>query len=279
MNLVLETDQNLDIHIVPHAIALAGKVYRSEIDIDCAAFYRLLDETGAFPTTSLPSPGDFSQMYRQLATTDADILSIHMSSGLSGTEASARAGAAMVPEARVTVYDTKTLSAVQGWLVEAAVRAVRAGWPLERIIPLLDRLAAACESVYTLTDLKYLIHGGRISHMKGLIGAALHLKPIIAVEKVGGTYEQMGIARTEKSALQLLVKQMERRYPAGSALRVQILHGDNPEGANQLHALADAVYDCHWLPAGRMTVVLGAHTGPTMVGIAYGPEVLFRDLP
>jgi len=279
MNLVPEMSQGLEIHIVPHTIVLGDTVYRSEVDIDAATFYRRLVQTGAFPTTSLPSPGDFAAVYRELAATDPDILSIHMSSGLSGTEASARAGAAMVPEAHVTVVDTKTLSGVQGWLVAAAVRCARAGWDVQRIVELLGRLAAACDSVYTLTDLRYLIHGGRISHMKGLLGAALHLKPLILVEHERGTYEQVGIARTEQRALRGLIQQIERRYPAGTALRCQIMHGDNPTAVEELHGLADATFDCHWLPVGNMTVVLGAHTGPTMVGIACGPQALFATLP
>lgn len=131
MNLVPQMRQGLDLHIVPHTISLAGQVYRSEVDIDSSTFYQLLEETGEFPSTSLPSPGDFGQVYRQLAASDPEILSIHMSSGLSGTVVAARAGVEMVPEAQITIVDTKTLSAVQGWLAartySGAVAAHRPG--------------------------------------------------------------------------------------------------------------------------------------------------------
>jgi len=279
MNLVPEMAEGLDIHIVPHAITLQDKVYRSDIDISSEDFYRLLAETGAYPTTSLPSPGDFATVFRDLAQSDAEILCINMSSGLSATVSSARSAAEMVPDAQVTVIDTLTLSGVQGWMVEAAARAARAGWPLERVVDLIERIGQASESIYTLSDLQYLIHGGRISHMKGLIGAALHLKPIIGVEKDAGTYDQLGVARTEKRAIRSLVRRMEHDHAAGSALRVQIMHGDNPNAARRLREEADKVFDCHWLPTGHMTVVLGAHTGPTMVGIAYAPAALFDELP
>ena len=83
----------------------------------------------------------------------------------------------MVPEAQVTFYDTKTLSGAEGWHVEAAARAARAGWKMEQVLALLERVTAATDTVYTLATLKYLIHGGRISHLKGLLASVLNIKP------------------------------------------------------------------------------------------------------
>ena len=176
--------------------------------------------------TSQPSAGDIAAVYRRLAVTDPDILSIHISSGLSGTLNAARAAAALVPEANVTLVDTKTLSTPAGWQVVAAARAARAGWPIEQILALLGRIRAATEANYTLRDLKYLIHGGRISHMKGLIASLLNIKPVIGVEKERGTYVQLGMARSFKGAVKELVAQMERQHAPGSALRTQVVHAD-----------------------------------------------------
>jgi DegV family protein with EDD domain len=239
----------------------------------------LLAASNSLPVTSQPSAGDFAAVYRQLAQEDPDILSIHMSSGLSGTYNSALAGAEMVPEARVTHVDTKTLSAGAGWQVVAAARAIQAGWPLERILAALKRIGEATESVYTLEELKYLIHGGRISHMKGLIASLLHIKPIIGVEKVNGTYQQQGQARTFSRALRTIVEIMKRKHAPGSLLRVQVLHSFNPEGAEQLRQQIELVFRCNWLPVGPMSLVLGAHTGPSMVGVAYAEESVFEGLP
>jgi len=141
--------------------------------------------------TSQPSAGSFAETYRRLAATDPDILSVHISSGLSGTVNAAQAGAAQVPEANVTIIDTKTLSAPAGWQVEAALRGAQAGWSKERILALVARIRDASDCLYTLDDLTYLIHGGRISHMKGLIASLLHIKPLIGVEKERGTYVQL----------------------------------------------------------------------------------------
>ena len=222
---------DVKIHVMPQIITIEGVSYRSGVDITPETLYPLLEKQGVYPTTSLPSAGEFAELYRKVAAEDPDILSIHMSSGLSGTYNAACAGAEMVPEANITLYDTKTLCAALGWQVWAAGRAIAAGWSVEQILALVKQVGDAKESMYTLKDLKYLIHGGRISHMKGLIASALRIKPLIGVEKVGGTYTQMGMARSFSSALDGLIKQMLRYHPAGSALRTQVLHSYNPEGA------------------------------------------------
>jgi DegV family protein with EDD domain len=107
----------LDIHAVPLVVTLDGVSYREDVDIQPDEFYRLLATTDSLPTTSQPSAGAFAETYRRLAATDPDILSIHMSSGLSGTFNAAQAGAELVPEANITLVDTKTLSAAAGWQV------------------------------------------------------------------------------------------------------------------------------------------------------------------
>ena len=269
----------VEIHFVRHAITLDNKTYLSGQDIQAEELQKLLMQTNSFPITSQPSSGNFAAMYKKLAATDPDILSIHMSSGLSGVVNAARAGAEMVPEANVTIVDTKTLCAVLGWQVAAAARAVKAGWPKEKIVALIERIGNASESIYTLDDLKYLIHGGRISHMKGLLASVLRIRPMIGVEKAGGTYTQLGMARTFNQALDGLIKLMTKQYAPGAALRVQVLHSYNPQAAAILRAKVDALYQCDWMPINYMSPVLAAHTGPTMAGVAYGPVETFSDIP
>jgi len=243
----------LNINIVPLTVTLEGKTYREGVDITPDEFYRLLETTQRFPSTSQPSVGSFSEVYKRIAATDPDIISIHMSSGLSGTFSVAQTAAKLVPEANVTHVDTKTLSAAAGWQVEAAARAIKAGWSKEQTLSLMESIGNASESIYTLKELKYLIHGGRISHLKGIVASLLNIKPLIGVEKKGGTYVQLG--------------------------RVQVLHAHNPEGASRLRDLVDERFDCTWLPVGHMSLVLGAHTGPSMVGVAYAPIAAFADIP
>ncbi len=277
--LTAEERRALNIHVVPLVVTLDGKSYREEIDITAESFYPLLEASGNLPTTSQPSNGDFAEVYRKLAETDPEILSIHITAGLSGTFASAQAGAAMVPEANVTHVNTKTLSAAAGWQVKAAARAVLAGWPLDQILQTLQTISDASESIYTLDELKYLIHGGRISQMKGLIASLLNIKPIIGVEKQGGTYVQKGQARTFKGAVKGIVERMLHDHPEGTHLQSQVLYALNLEGGAMLKEQVEQYFQCDWLPIGPMSLVLGAHTGRSMVGVAYAAKSALPVIP
>jgi DegV family protein with EDD domain len=279
IGLTPEEMKALNIHVVPLVVTLDGKSYREGLDIEPEAFYELLEASDNMPVTSQPSAGDFADLYRKLAATDPNILSVHMTSGLSGTYNSALAGAEMVPEANVTHFDTKTLSAAAGWQVKAAAQAIKSGWMVEKVLELVIRIGDTSESMYTLKELKYLISGGRISHMKGLVASLLNIKPMIGVEKVNGTYIQLGQARTFKRALEGLVDKIKAVHPAGSKLYVQVLHSFNPDGGNMLRDLIDKTFECTWLPMGPMSLVLGAHTGRTMVGVAFAPMEVMAEIP
>lgn len=271
--------KELNIEVIPLNVHLEGQTYQEGLDIDSSSFYELLANTDELPTTSQPAVGEFKALYQRLAESDPQILSIHISSGLSGTYNAACAAAAMVPGAQISVIDTKTLSAGAGWQVHAAARAARAGWSLERISAQLDEISAATESVYTLNDLTYLIHGGRISHIKGLLASVLNIKPLIGVEKQSGTYVQVGQSRSFKKAIRSLVDLIEDHHPRGSHLRVQVLHAANPSGAELLREAIEERFDCNWLSPGRISFVLGAHTGPSMVGVAFALDSVFDALP
>ena len=274
-----EEQRALRIRVVPLTVQLEGRSYREGVDITADEFYRRLAETGAMPTTSQPSPGDFETVYRELAAEDPEILSIHLSSGLSGTFNSARTASAAVPSARITLVDTKTLSAGAGWQVEAAARALRAGWSLQSVLDMVRRIQEQTHSFFTLRELKYLIHGGRISHMKGLIASVLDIKPMIGVENERGTYAQMGQARSFAAAIRGLAELPGKFIPKGSAVRAQVAHASNPEAAEELRQVATKLFDCTWRATGRLSMVLGAHTGPSMVGLAMAPLATFADVP
>lgn len=271
-------EKDLGIHIVPLKVTLNEKSYRDGIDISANKFYEVLEASGGLPVTSQPSAGEFAELYRELAKKDPDILSIHISSGLSGTVNSAILGAEMVPEANVTIVDTKTLSGAAGWQVMAAVSAVRAGWPLEKILQKLKEIADATFSFYTLKELKYLIHGGRISHIKGLIASVLQIKPLIGVHKELGNYTQEGQARSFPNALSGIVDIMKKTVSPLEPLRVQIAHTANIEGAQLLKEKVTEAFQCDWLHLGQISFVLGAHTGPSMVGIAFAPNKVFEGI-
>ena len=209
-------------------------------------------------------------LYRKLAVEDPEILSIHISSGLSGTMNAAVQGAAMVPEAHVTFVDSKTLSVPLGWQVEAAARALQAGWSLEQITTYLKEIRSKSDGFFTLGDLKYLIHGGRISHLRGLLGTLLQIKPIITVDEVTGKYVDVAKDRTLKNAIRTLAQVVARKYGNQGKVRVQLLHGRNLEGLEMLRDEFTRLMDCWFEPPTPIAPVLGAHTGPSMVGLAVG---------
>lgn len=270
----------IPIHVVPHLISLDGVTYRSGEDIRPEELQKKLMASTSFPITSTPSSGEFAAVFKKLvASGDPDILCINMSSGLSGTYNAASVAAQMVPEANVTVVDTKTLCAAQGWTVAAAARALKAGWSLDAVVALIHRISTASQSIYTLDDLKYLIHGGRISHLRGLLGSLLRIRPLIGVEKVEGKYAQLGTARTSEQARQGLLDVMTKIHKPGTALRVQVLHAYNEKAALALHDLIAGVFNCQFMPIHFMSPALAAHTGATMVGVAFASQDTFKDLP
>jgi DegV family protein with EDD domain len=268
----------LTLHFVPLQIILDGKSYSSGEDLQPEEFYRMLERTNSFPTTSQPSVEEFARLYRKLAEKDPEILSIHISSGLSGTINTARAAAESVPQAHITIVDSLTLSAPFGWQVEAAAKALKAGWSKDRIVAMLEQLRTETRAMFTLATMKYLIHGGRISHLKGLLASVLNIKPIIAVETVHGTYAEMGKEMTFKRALHKIVDLLENWYPAGTKLRVQLLHGNNLEGVEILRQRLLQAFNVKWEPVTAIAPVLGAHTGPSLVGLAVAPLAVFEDL-
>jgi DegV family protein with EDD domain len=268
----------LNIQTVPLSITLEGKTYRSGIDMQSAEFYTMLEETGSFPTTSQPSPGDFADLYKQLAKTDPDILSIHIASGLSGTLNAAQSGAAMTPEANVTFVDSLTLSAPLGWIVQAAAYALRAGWSKERIIQQLQVLQMRTQGLFTLNSLKYLIHGGRISHIRALVASMLNIRPIIGPDKKSGAYITFGQDMTLKRAINHIPDVVAKMFPDLTRLRVQLLHGQNMEGVEMLRQAISHRFECTFDRVNIISPALGAHTGPTIVGMAVGDPDAFAGL-
>jgi len=277
MDLTASQREGLDLHLVPLQIELDGITYKSGEDLPPEKFYELLKNAEGMPTTSQPTPADFADLYRSLVDKDPDILSIHMSAGLSGTYNSARLAAEMVPEANVTLVDTKTLSCPCGWQVQAAARGLKAGWPLEKILSHVNDIRRQTEAFYTLDSLRYLIHGGRISHLSGLVASILNIKPIITVNKDGdGKYATVAKERAFKRAIRRIAITVAEKFGEGSNLRVQLMHGQNPEAVEILREALMELVNCNFEPTSPIAPVLGAHTGTTMVAVCAAPMDLFQ---
>ncbi len=171
------------------------------------------------PTTAQPSSGLFAELYKKLAGDSGDenqILSIHISSGLSGTLNSADTGAMQLKENVVTTVDTMTLSGGQRFQVLAAAKAAQLGWSIDKILARLDEIRAKTEVIYTLETLEYLARGGRIGRVQALAGSVLKIKPIICVDHADGKYTTVGKGRTIKKNVATMVKHIADIYGDGS---------------------------------------------------------------
>jgi DegV family protein with EDD domain len=274
-----EQQQGVNLHTLPLKLTLDGVTYRSGVDIQPEDFYRLLEDTDSLPITSTPSPGEFLEIYDEVVKEDPEILSIHISSGLSGTFNSAVNAAKQAQGANVTLVDTRSLSIEMGWQVEAAIRAIKAKWPKDKILNLLDNVREKSEVIFTLPDLTYLIHGGRISHLKGLLASLLGIKPLIGVDKEDGKYYDRGKSRTFKRAVQAIPTYIANKFGEDAFLRLQIGHAGNPEGAQMLREALEKMFRCEWLPDCSISPVLGAHTGRGLVGVAFALMETYPVLP
>jgi len=255
------------VEMVPLKVTITGKTYLSGVNLNPDQFYDLIESTDELPVTATPSVGEFVQIYEKLAQEDPEILSIHISSGLSGTYSTAVTAAEMIKNADITLVDSLTLSAAYGWQVEAAVKALKAGWSKDQILALLKRVAAATTAAFTLPDLKYLIAGGRISHLKGLLASLLGIKPIIAVSKQDGKYYDKGKKRSFLKAVEAIPEILQEQITKGSAVRAQICHAGNLEGSHLLVEAMEKVFKCEWLEPCSIGPALGAHTGRGMIGV------------
>jgi len=253
-----------------------GEVKSSDISAD--SFYdRLEAMRPAIPSTAMPSSGLFAEIYRKIARSDKNILSLHISSGLSGTIAAARAGGeAARPEADVSFWDTLILSGGERFQVMAAALAVRAGWTMEAIQERLVTMREKTEVIYTLDTLEYLSRGGRIGRVQAMAGALLHLKPVIRVD-TDGKYSNVTTARTIGKGMLAITEHLHKMYH-DAPLWVTVLHGRFADKAEELAKDIKGKLNVGKLEVMRISPVLGVHTGPGIVGAAVLPLDAVQDL-
>ncbi len=247
-------------------------------DLTADEFYDRLEAMRPhIPTTAQPSSGMFADLYEKLAETSKNILSVHISSGLSGTFNSARLGAEQVKNAVVNVLDTMTLSGGERFQVLAAAMAAKAGWGVDAIKERLSAIREQTEVIYTLETLEYLARGGRIGRVQALMGAALKIKPIIRVDRTDGKYSTVSKSRTIPQALEHIADHLHTMYK-DTPLWVTVLHGRFHEGAENLSKMLSERLKAAKIEVMRISPVLGVHTGPGIVGAAVVPMKLMEGI-
>jgi len=253
-----------------------GEVNSADITAD--AFYdRLEAMRPQIPTTAMPSTGLFAEIYRKLAQAEKKILSIHISSGLSGTiNAAIEGGEQAKPEAEVSFWDTLTLSGGERFQVMAAALANKAGWTFDAIKERLERIREKTEVIYTLDTLEYLARGGRIGRVQAIAGALLNLKPVIRVD-TDGKYSTVAKGRSIGKSLSIIADHLVEKY-GQTPLWVTVLHGRFADKADELSKELQSKLNMAKMEMMRISPVLGVHTGPGIVGAAVVPMELMEDL-
>jgi DegV family protein with EDD domain len=262
---------------MPLLINFGTESLRSGLDIQPEEFYRrLAADPDHLPTTAQPSVGEFVELYRRVGQADKDIVSLHVSSGLSGTINSAAQAAKQCPELNITLIDTKTLSAAEGFQIVAAAQAIRRGWPLEELKQRVQEVADQTDIFFTLDTLHYLQKGGRIGRVQAMAGALLNLKPVITVDKGPGTYITVAKGRSMSKSIALIADQVHEKMKNCPAW-VHVLHTNSPDQAQALHDLIQTRLPNARLTRGQIVPVLGVHTGPGCVGAVCGPVDVLEE--
>ncbi len=261
-----EIAEELGVTIVPVYVNFGTNVFRDGVDLTTDGFFDKLLDGSVFPTTSQPSPGDFKEAYSRVASDGADgIVSVHISSRVSGTVNSANQGAQQTDTScPIRVVDTLQASMATGLVAIAAAQAAQAGASINEVVAIAESATRRSQCIALLDTLEYLVKGGRVGKARGALGNLLRIKPMIILRE--GEVHELAKERTYKRAVARLIRTAEEFAPAAAAA---VMYSTNREPAEQLaqsisHLL---VHGSDPIVIGRMGPALGTHAGPGALGI------------
>ncbi|MGQ9626640.1 MAG: DegV family protein [Anaerolineae bacterium] len=221
--------RELDITVLPCSISFGIESFREGIDLSTEEFYRKMAGANTPPTTSRPPFGLYSEVFERLGRDGASILSIHISSQLSGIYRDARESARNLSHLKITVIDSRQLSMGLGWQVVLAARAAREGRGLNEIADMVRSIIPRVRAVTVLDTLEYVARGGRIGKAASLVGTLLSVKPIVQV--LDGEVSPVGRVRSKRQALEYMVDYIVSQGPFEE---MAVLHANAPETAYQV---------------------------------------------
>jgi DegV family protein with EDD domain len=262
-----------DISIVPLYVVFGDRpVPEVEID-DFEAFFEELRGSERLPTTSQPSVGDFRAAYEPLLADGREIVSVHISGGLSGTpEAARQAKEALERDGegggRIEVVDSTTAAGGLGFLVLAAAKAAADGKSLQEVVEWMAEARAELKLWFAIDTLEFLRRGGRIGAASAWIGSTLKVKPILTVENEMTPVERV---RTSTRAFERLVDYARQRHESGAdAWSAQHIHA--PDQCGELIERCREVFDHEPTIVSELGPVLAVHTGPGLLGVGGLPR-------
>lgn len=256
-----------DIHVIPLNVNWDDKSYLDNVEISAEEFYNKLQTESQLPTTSQPSAGAFKSLFLKLADDYEGVVAILISSDLSGTIASALAAKEMVGDFPVEIVDSRLTTMALGFLALKAAEVAQAGGDINQVAEAANSMIGQVRVLFVVDTLEYLHKGGRIGGAKRLLGSLLSMKPLL--ELVDGKIDTLDSVRTKKKAIQTMLSFFEEDAKAKEVIHLTIFHGVAEGDAEHVKEYVVDAYKPKTLIMSKLSPVLGVHTGPGTLGIAY----------
>lgn len=258
---------SLGISVVPLSLNWDGKTYRDGIDILPDEFYTRLAKSDTLPTTSQSTVGDYAAVFEKLANENRDVLTLPISSGISGSINSAIQASKMFTKTKIDVVETKLVSMALGFMVLAAARAAAAGASLDECTKIAKESYNHIGVYFVVDTLKYLHAGGRIGGAKRFMGTALRIKPVLEIRE--GKIEAVKSVITMNKAIEAMIELVEKDIAGRKPVRVSVFHALAEEHAIQLLETITKRFGAEESILSYVSPVVGSHVGPGTLSIAY----------
>lgn len=258
-----------NIRVIPVKIHWDGTTLVDGVDITPTQFYERLEKSSNIPSTSQPSAGDFLKAFKELAPHYDGIVAPLISSGISGTAASAQAALPMFSEIPVEIIDTHSTCAGLGLVVTAVAHAVSDGKSLKEIKQLADGIVKRLKLFFVVDTLKYLHEGGRIGGASRYFGTALSIKPILHLDDQG-KIDALEKVRTKGKATARLI-QLAVEKADGKPVEVGVMHANALKEVKNLRDQLLEQLDCSQIEIYDISPAIGVHVGPGTIGLGIYP--------
>jgi DegV family protein with EDD domain len=263
-----------DIEVVPVQLIFEDKAYRDGIDISPTEFYALLRQANKLPSTSASSPDPYLEAYRKASQRAESILCLTEPSNFSAMVNSALVAKEMaktaLPNVVIEVLDCATAAAGQGLVALAVAKAAASGKNLGEVMTTAQDIMYRVNLFATLDTLHYLVKGGRVPQAAALVNSLLKIKPIFSLNHAEA--HTVALPRTIPSAIKRMTKLMEKEVVKGQRLHVAVMHADVLDKAVTFRNRIASQFDCAELFITEFTPVMGVHTGPGLLGVAFYSE-------
>ncbi len=261
----LEVREKYDIHMIPLTVILDTEVYEEERELRAAEFYEII-KTKDLPTTSQPPIGKFVELFEKLSENYDEVISVHLSSGISGTYQGAISAGDMVEGIDVFAFDTEVSCMVQGFYAIEAAKLAKQGKTAAEIMPILDGLKETSHAYFMVDDLSNLQRGGRLSSAQAIIGSLLQVKPLLHFQdKLIVPFEKI---RTKKRAMKRIVELL-REATNGDPYYAAIIHANREEEAKEWKAELEQEFPNIEFSLSYFGAVIGTHLGEGSMGLGW----------